>query len=150
MFKKVVARAALGFSIGISIGYIITIIISLLYGEGEYYPCVDALKDAIGSESAAVVFQAFLCGILGIVFAAASVIWEIESWNLVKKSGVYFLITALTMMPIAYFTNWMPHTVGGFLTYFGIFLLIFVVVWLILYFVWKKKIRIINSKVGNP
>jgi hypothetical protein len=147
MLRKTLSRGALGFPLGICIGYVITIAISVVMATGEYSPCVPALAAELGSELAAVVFQAILCGILGAAFAAASVIWEMERWSLAKQTGIYFLVVATVMFPIAYFAGWMERTLGGFLAYFGIFVAIFVIVWIIQYLVWKTKIKRMNQSV---
>ena len=78
------------------------------------------LVNIMGNEIKAVIFQAVLCGILGAGFGAGSVIWEAEEWNLVKQTGVYFILVSVSMMPVAYFNYWMEHSVGGFLSYFVI------------------------------
>ena len=77
----------------------------------------------------------------------SSLIWEIESWGIAKQTGIYFAVTALAMMPIAYLANWMEHSVMGFLIYFGIFVGIFIVVWVIQYLIWHNKIKRLNDKV---
>lgn len=147
MKKQVILRGLLGFPLGIALGYLITVVVSLLYGGGYYSPCVPALVESMGSEIGAVVLQTALCGLLGTVFAAGSVIWEMESWSIAKQTGLYFLLTALAMLPIAYFAHWMEHSVLGFASYFGFFIAIFVVVWLAEYSVLKRKIRDLNHKV---
>lgn len=128
MKKKILFRILWGFPFGMALGQIITILTSLTFGDGGYYPCVPELISMTGSEIGAVSLQAFLCGILGAGFAAASAIWEIENWGLLKQTAIYFLITSLLMMPIAYAACWMEHSVQGVLSYFGIFVLIFAVI----------------------
>ena len=103
----------------------------------------------MGSESAAAALHAALSGLLGASFAAASVIWEMEDWGIAKQTGLYFLVTAITMLPIAYFTHWMPHSLVGFLMYFGVFVAIFIVIWAIQYFIWRSKIMRINKGIGE-
>lgn len=147
MLKKTIGRGALGFPLGVCIGYVITICISVVLATGEYSPCVPALADELGSELAAVILQAALCGILGAAFAAASVIWEMEKWSLAKQTGIYFLVVSLAMLPIAYLARWMEHSLAGFLLYFGLFVAIFVVVWIIQYLVWKSKIKHMNASI---
>lgn len=147
MKKKTVQRALLGFPLGVFIGYAITILISLFVADGYYSPCVPALVDEFGSEISAVVFQAVLCGILGASFAAASVIWEMEHWSIAKQTGIYFLVASITMLPIAYFTHWMEHSLSGFLIYIGIFVAVFVFMWVVQYCIWKNKIKSINNKI---
>ena len=75
MKKKIISRSALGFPLGIAIGYIITIFISLGWANGSYSPCVPELVSVMGNEIYAVILQALLCGLLGAGFAASSVIW---------------------------------------------------------------------------
>jgi hypothetical protein len=147
MLKKTIARGALGFPLGICIGYVITIGISMGLATGEYYPCVPALADQFGSELAAVVFQAVLCGVLGAAFAAASVIWEVEKWSIAKQTGIYFFVVSAAMFPIAYVAGGMERSLAGCLIYFGIFVAIFVVIWVIQYLVWKNKIQRMNASI---
>jgi len=149
MKKKMILRGVLGFPIGVTIGYFITIFISLIWANGDYAPCVPELIGTAGNEIRAVLLQAVLCGVLGGGFAASSVIWEIESWGLAKQTGVYFLVTSLIMMPIAYVTYWMEHSVQGFLSYFGIFVLIFIIIYVIELIIGKRIVKSMNSKLPN-
>ena len=131
MKKKIIKRSLLGFPLGITMGYLITILISLGWANGYYSPCVPELISLMGNEINAVILQTILCGILGVGFAASSVIWKMDSWSIVKQTGIYFSIISVIMLPIAYFVCWMEHSVVGFLIYFGIFALIFVVIYII-------------------
>lgn len=72
---------------------------------------------------------------------------EHEKWSIAKQTGIYFVIISLTMLPIAYFTHWMERSVTGFLLYLGIFLAIFVFMWVAQYCIWRKKIRRINQRM---
>lgn len=148
MKKKIFLRGLLGFPLGMALGDIITIFGSMLWAKGGVYaPCVPALVEAMGGEVYAVALQTFLCGFMGAAFAMSSVIWEIDRWSIAKQTGIYFLITALVMMPIAYITNWMEHSLIGFLSYFGIFVAIFIIVWTSQYFAMKKRIEAISRRV---
>ena len=77
----------------------------------------------------------------------ASVIWEIDSWSLAKQSGVYFLVISVVMLPIAYFANWMKHSIAGVLSYVGIFVMIFAAVWISQYLLWKRRIKKMNARI---
>ncbi len=149
MKKQVFLRGLLGIPIGVTIGYLITIFISLGWANGNYLPCVPELTEQLGSEISAVILQVVLCAILGTVFGASSVIWEIEKWNIAEQTGVYFLIISFAMFPIAYFTHWMEHSIAGFLLYFGIFFAIFITIWATQYCIWKCKIKKISEKVNK-
>ncbi len=150
MKKKIFLRCAMGFPIGITIGYFITIILSFAFGNGYYSPCVPELIDVMGNEINAVLLQAFLCGILGIGFAGSSLIWELEDWSIVKQTGIYFLIVSAVMMPVAYLNYWMEHSIFGFFCYFGIFFLIFVVIWIAEFTFLKRNVRKLNENLHKP
>lgn len=147
MKKKIILRGALGIPIGIAIGYLITIVISLVWGGGWYSPCVPELADRMGNEINAVLLQTVLCALLGATGAASSVIWEIEHWGLVKQSGIFFLILAAVMLPTAWFTYWMEHSIAGFLSYLGMFAAIFVFIWLAEYFIGRRIVAKMNERL---
>ena len=147
MKKKIILRGILGIPIGITIGYLITIFISLGLANGYYSPCVPELISMMGSEIRAVIVQSVFSGILGAGFAASSVIWEIDHWSLVKQTGIYFAIASLLMLPIAYLAYWMEHSVVGFLSYFGIFILIFAMMWAIQFAIGKYNVKKMNEKL---
>ncbi len=149
MKKKIVLRGILGFPIGIAIGYVITICISFGWANGYYSPCVPELILAMGSEINAVAVQALLCGILGAGFAAGSVIWEIESWGIVKQTGVYFAVISVLMLPIAYITYWMEHSAAGVFGYFGTFVFIFSFIWIIQFSIGKRSVKKMNENLQN-
>lgn len=149
MKKKIIKRSLLGFPLGITMGYLITILISLGWANGYYSPCVPELISLMGNEINAVILQTILCGILGVGFAASSVIWEMDSWSSVKQTGIYFSIISVIMLPIAYFSYWMEHSVVGFLIYFGIFALIFVVIWIIQLGIGRYNVRKMNEKLSQ-
>ena len=142
-----IQRGLLGFPLGIAIGYVITVIISICIGDGFFHPVNPELVNKMGSELNAILIQTGLSGIMGTGFAMASVILEIDSWSLAKQSGIYFTIACVIMFPISYFANWMPHSTAGILSYVGIFVAIFVITWLVQYFVWKRKVKRMNDGV---
>lgn len=149
MKRRIFLRAVRGAPLGIALGTIISILISAVWGGGYYAPCVFELVQELGSELGAMILQTALCALLGAMFGGASVVWEIESWSIVKQTGVYFLVASLSMMPIAYITRWMEHSIAGCLSYFGIFVVIFAVIWLIQYIRGRRDVRKMNEKLSN-
>ena len=149
MKKKIIMRGLLGFPIGIAIGYVITILISLGWANGSYSPCMPEMISVMGNEINAVILQTLLCGILGTGFAAGSVIWEMDHWSVVKQTGIYFSIISVIMLPIAYFAYWMEHSVVGFFAYFGFFILIFAIFWIIQFIVGKHNVKRLNEKLSS-
>ncbi len=72
------------------LSYLITIVISLTVGDGNYYPCVPSLTERFGNEVTAVIVQTVLSAILGAGFAGSSLIWEKDEWSLLKQTSIYF------------------------------------------------------------
>ena len=142
LWNKALRRALIGMPIGLTISTIITIIHSLNMGDGHYYPVVPALIDDCGSEFNAVLIQFFCSLLYGAVYAGVTVIWE-KDWSLTKMTVVHLLVISLITLPIAYFMQWMKHSLGGFLSYFGIFL----VIWITSYLKMRKSVNDLNRKM---
>ncbi len=147
MKKKILMQGLIGFPVGIAVGFVITLIVSVILGTGEYHPVTPEFAELIGNELNATILQAILCGIIGSGFGIASLIWTIDAWSLAKQSGIYFATICVLMFPIAYITNWMKHSLGGVLRYVGIFAAIFAFVWIVEYLILWKKIRKMNASV---
>ena len=147
MKKELLFRVFVGVLGGVVLSYIITIVISLTVGDGNYYPCVPGLTERFGNEVIAVIVQTVLSAILGAGFAGSSLIWEKDEWSLLKQTSIYFGIVSVLMMTVAYVCEWMEHSVKGILSYFAIFLVIFIVVWIVQYLIWKVRISKIKEGI---
>ena len=148
--QSLIKRLLLGFPLGIALSFLITLLISLSVGDGSYYPCVPELAQQMGTELNAVVLQTVLSGIMGSAFAAASLIWQAERLSLAAQTALYLAVISIATFPIAYFAYWMPHTAGGILLYIGLFLLIFLGVWLLQYYIWRVRLRRMNRQIQSP
>ena len=148
MKKAIISRALMGFPAGIAVGQCISLLVSAILGKGTFEACVPSFVAAMGSELAAVALQTLLCGILGAASAASSVVWAAD-WSLLMRTVASFLLLTLSMLPVAYVTGWMEHTVKGFLLYFAVFTLIFALIWLCQYLAWKRRVKKLNEKVHN-
>lgn len=147
MKKELLFRCLGGALGGIVISYFIEIGVSIAIGDGNFYPCVPGLAERYESEITAVIIQTLLSALLGMGFAGASYIWDRDDWSLLKQTGIYFAVVTVLMMTISYVCEWMEHSVKGFISYFAIFLAIFVAVWIIRYTFWKLRIAKIKGKI---
>ena len=148
MKKELFKRCLFGAPLGLAISTVITILISLSMGDGQYHAVVPALTSEMGSELSAVILQAVLSMIYGAAWAGASLVWDAEKWSLLKMTLVHLIITSLATFPIAYFARWMPHNTAGILLYIGIFIAIYAAIWFSQYAAMKKKIRAMNEKLS--
>lgn len=147
MKKEIIKRGMIGFPIGICIGHVISIFVSLGLGRGEFYPTTEEWAVQLGTQLNAVIAQTVLCGLIGTGFSMASVIWKIEEWSLAKQTILYFLASIFILFPVAYLLHWMPRAIGGVLLFFVIFCAVFLVIWIINYWIWRKQIQKINEKI---
>jgi len=149
MKKIALQRGLLGMPLGIAIGYTITIIMSLAFGDGSYQAVMPQVAEQVGSEMSAIVVQALLMALVGGTSAASSAIWEVDHWSIVKQTGIYFFLLAISLLPISYLMHWMERSLTGFLIYFGGFVVIFIIMWLSQYLIWKSKIKKVNEKLRS-
>lgn len=146
MKRNIIHRCLIGMPIGLTISTIITVIISVIIGDGTYYAVVPKLSAECGSEIKAVIFQTVFSLLYGGAFAGASVIWETD-WSLTKMTMTHLLICSAATFPIAWLMYWMDHSVSGLLRYFGVFFLIYIVIWITQYSSMKRKIAEINGRI---
>ncbi|MCH5270917.1 MAG: DUF3021 domain-containing protein [Lachnospiraceae bacterium] len=147
MKKKIFVRALLGAPIGLAICTVVTIIFSLIYGNGEYLAASHDLIAACSSEIQAVILQTVFSMIYGAVWGGASIIWEAESWSLLKMTLTHLAICSISTFLIAYFLQWMAHSLLGAFCFFGMFFVIYTIVWLSKYCAIKRQIEQMNSKL---
>lgn len=98
------------------------------------------------NETAAVLAQLGLAGLIGMSFAGAAQVFEIERWSFLKQGAVHFLITAAVWMPIAWLC-WTPIPDGALWGAVGGWVGTYAVTWLAQYFVWRGKVRRIDRSI---
>ena len=84
----------------------------------------------------------FLTGVIISIVAAASVIYDIEKWSLLKQSAIHFIVMILTIFPCLLISGWYElSSFADYLKVFGIFLLCGCVFWTIGYLVFGKLLN---------
>ncbi|PFF27566.1 hypothetical protein CN327_29190 [Bacillus cereus] len=146
--KNLINRVFGGFVIGVIIGQVVQILISLKLGHGEYISVVDHFRSFFVSEMTAVIVQIMLTGIIGVTFATSSLVFEIAKWSLLKQYIVHFCITALVWVPIVTLL-WMPKTFISTMIFFISFLGTYVITWVIQYIISKNDIKRINAAIQS-
>lgn len=148
-WKKALLRGLMGAPIGVTISFAITVVSSLRFGGGAYSPVVPAMTQAMGAESVAVAAQFGLTLLMGFVFALASCIWEVERWSLLFQTLLHFCTIAPVTLFIAWVCHWADYTLGGLWGYFGIFTVIYTVIYLVETLNARSKIRRANEKLSG-
>jgi len=143
--KEAVKRAIMGFMYGVFIGQTILILESLMARDGNFYPVAASLVELAGTKIGAVIIQYFLTGLIGTTFAATTVLFEIDSWSLLKQTIIHFIITSIVMYIAGFLCGWFPHKLSSTLIWFGIFIVIYVIFWISFSSYYKNKVKKMNE-----
>ena len=149
MKKKVILRSLLGAPLALALATLITIAISFTAATARFIPWRPLSWKAFPAKSAPSPFRLRHPSLYGALWGGASVIWEMERWNLLRQTLTHLAVICTTTLPIAYFLRWMPHTFGGVLGYFGAFFGIYLCIWLSLYLPSKWQIAAIQRKISE-
>jgi len=148
MRKTVLLRCLLGAPIGLAINTMIAIVTSLIVNDGFYYAVPPELVSDFGTEIHTVLIQAIFSLVYGAAFGGASVVWDTD-WSIIKMTVVHLIICSTATFPIAYLMRWMEHSAAGVLTYCGIFIAVYAILWGSQYAGLKRKIQALNKKVNE-
>lgn len=148
MFKKLAIRGLFGFTCSVLIGQLVSILISLGTGSGEFYPVTEEFRALFSSEISAVITQLILIGLIGTTFSISSVLFEIEEWSFLKQGLIHFIITSIVWIPVVYLC-WMPKGYSGLVILLINLLGTYIITWLIHYLLNRRNIKKINEKINE-
>lgn len=137
MRKKVFILAWIGFFLGMLAGALIA-----WFADGSLVN--PRLAAWTGSETASVILQALISGLLGAVAMGGTMVYEIERWSLAACTATHYLMTELSYVTIALVLGWV-ESLEGLLIMLTIQLVIYVVIWLIMYRRYQIQIRELNE-----
>lgn len=143
--KNILKRFIQSGAFGISIGFLIILFGSLIKGDGNFYIAAPSTINQFGSEVNAALAQTIGTFIVGGTFGLASLVNDRDDYSIAKQTAIHFLITAPTMMVIAYVLRWMERSAQGILIYFIVFVTIYFLSWLGQYLYWKNQLKDINK-----
>ena len=147
MKKTFIKRALLGFPLGMSIGYTMSIIFSLFFADGYYGSVHPELIGTFGTEIAAVIIQAIIWGLFGSIYAGFSVIWENDNLSIVKQTAIVFSAYLLPTFLAGYILKWFKFSIWQVIIFILIFVFIFFVIWILIYLKNKKDVDALNLKI---
>ncbi|MDY2795481.1 DUF3021 domain-containing protein [Peptostreptococcus porci] len=149
MRNSIIKKIFVGFFIGVGISTIISIFISITIGKGIYYPVNPQLISEFGGELRSVIIQCVLSGILGAIWNCLSTVLENENMSLLKKTLIHLFTGYVCTCFVAYILNWTERSILGILSFFVAFIVVYALVWIFEYYLYKKNINKINSKLKN-
>ena len=145
--KTIIKKSVGGFCIGVTLGVIISLVFAKLWANGGYVPSTPTFMAQYATEWSAMLVSVILWGGMGIVFTLTSMVFERETWSLLKMTATHYLVTLVLFFPLAYLAGWFPHTSAASFGFFLIYTLTYVVIYLLNYLVIWLDVRKINKKI---
>ncbi len=139
-------KAAVGFSLGVLMSILISMGYLVQEGNNSLYQIALA-----GRERAltSILLELLSGGLIGMAGYAGSVVYEIERWGTLRCMTVHFTSTMLVYIMLGFLNGWLtPELSVANLVQVGITVSIFVVIWLIQYFLYKKEVADLNRSVA--
>lgn len=145
--ERFIYKASIGFSLGIFVDIIIKAICDSTVNPEKLF-VNKKLVEMTGSYSIAIMLDLLLCGLLGLACNGGSVVYEIESWGALKATLVHFIFSISIYYIAGNFLGWFyPGINIANIIMVTIWILVYAMIWLIQYAVYKKEIREINKGV---
>lgn len=140
-------------SLGISIGLIISLIMSACFGRGTYLPLnpLSTMGRYYLSHFNLVevmVISVLIWAAIGLLFQIADCIFE-QEWSLAKMTVVHFLLTAVGFTSLGLLAGWFPLHLPWLIFFETIFVAIYALIFWINYQSMKKQVAAINQDLGK-
>ncbi len=144
---RIVLFSAIGFALGMFLGEVITAVLSTsAMADGTLHLCAPEFEAYIGDDLTAFIIQAIVTGIYGAIGMGGSSVYWIEEWSILKATVVHFCMTIVVYFLTAGYLRWFsPLNIADDFLMLGIFLTVYVMIWLSYYLVETIQIKEINK-----
>lgn len=144
MLKKTLKMAGIGFLIGAVVGNLIAFLTGSSHTEGVTFASAQLLSLSGGTPAIAIILQSLFSGIYGAACFAGIVFYDIDRLPLAAATALHCGVIVLLYVPIAFLLGWVGSIIEVLIVA-GIQIVVFFIIWLILYFVYKKQVRELNE-----
>lgn len=136
-----------GIALGELFGLVFSLFFSYLYGLNDYVPSAPTFTDHSTRPLNAVLVSVILWGLMGLVFSAGALVFKVIYWSIRKRTIINFAVYYCGFTPLAILAGWFPLTIVNWLFFTGIFVLVYVLMWMINMYLVKREIKRINQKL---
>ncbi|EQK41519.1 hypothetical protein C671_2727 [[Clostridium] bifermentans ATCC 19299] len=137
--KKYFKRGILGFCLGITVSVLISLLGSLVLGDGTFHYVSNKLLSYTNNELIAASIQVVLFGIVGLIISMSKLYFEVEEWSLGQQVIIHLIIMTVLMVTIFLITSL------SILDYSIILIFLYFMIWNIQYLIYKYKVKRINK-----
>ncbi|KAB7704705.1 DUF3021 family protein [Bacillus aerolatus] len=85
--------------------------------------------------------------VIGIYFGTASMLFDIESWSLLKATSIHFVLSLFVYYPLAVYIGWIPLAAVPIILSFVTFTIIYCLFWFGTRLYLRKMERSINASI---
>ena len=148
MLANVLKRAGVGFLIGIVVGNAIAILTGTSATDGVSFASNQLLDMAGGNPVVAMTLQSLFSGIYGSICFAGMTFYDVERMPLAAATALHCAGIILTFIPIALLLGWVSG-ITEILIVAGIQLVVFFIIWLIMYLIYKRQVKELNDLINK-
>lgn len=138
--KRLIKYMLVGFAAGAAIGTLIVLFIS-----GGHF-CTQVLLDRLGGSAAAIIIQTVLSGLIGAAGFGGVLLYETDL-PLAVATVLHFLLIEAVFLPSALFQGWIEFKFSQIAVMTLIRLVAFFIVWLIMFFRYKRLTKELNDEI---
>ena len=141
MRKRILRLVVIGFLIGLAADYVVPALINGV-PLGTWVSS-EELVARVGSPTAAKLLSFLVIGLFGSVCMLGTLFYEIERWPLALATAAHYLTISLGYLIPARLLCWnLP--LGLLLRIEGVMTLGFFLIWLVMYFIYRRQVRELN------
>lgn len=144
MLKKVLMRAGIGFLIGALVGDLIAFLTGTSSTEGITFASKQLLDMSGGNAVIAMLMQSLFSGLYGAACFAGMSLYDADRLPLAAATALHCGLIVLPFIPISYLLGWVGSVLETVIIA-AIQIAAFFMIWLILYFVYKKQVKELND-----
>ena len=147
MAKKILQRCMTGAPWGLALQILMIILHSYRRGNGEVYQVSAWLLDIYGTERNAFSAECTGAMLVGMLWAAASLIFRETDWSLLKQTAVHFAGCMGPSLGIGFGLHWLPRNWYGLSQCLLLFGLIYVVNWAVQFLWMRRRVKQMNAQL---
>ena len=148
MIKRTIKLALYGFFIGMAIGNMILIIISLADGGGSIIFSRELLRLG-GSAAGALAAETAFSGIHGAICMAGVILYDLESWSMTRVVITHYLIIMASYLSIGALLGWYSFDPLTILMIAAMMALGYFIVWIIMYLRYHAEVGALNEMINR-
>ncbi|MDQ0219796.1 DUF3021 domain-containing protein [Peribacillus cavernae] len=105
--------------------------------------------DVTALDSEIFVKNAIGCLLCSWFFTTATLLFEIDKWSLLSQTILHFMIVSILYFFLSFLVGWIPFSLNGLSAGIGIFILLYVIIWIIFYLYFRFQVKSLNDGLDN-